>query len=92
MKKIIFDTDLGGDIDDGGALAIVHHGIDKGLCKLLCCTSSTINPHSVPAIDAINEYYGHKVEVGTTKVVPDQNESRTSAHSVGVTYLYVWVC
>ena len=80
MKKIIFDTDLGGDIDDGGALAIVHHGIDKELCKLLCCTSSTINPYSVPAIDAINEYYGHKVEVGTTKVVPTGENKNLAEH------------
>ena len=69
--KIIFDTDLGGDIDDGGALAIVHQAINKGLCELLLCTSSTSNPYSVSAIDAINEYYNHKVVVGGTKVIPD---------------------
>lgn len=69
--KIIFDTDLGGDIDDGGALAIVHRAMDKGLCELLLCTSSTSNPYSVSAIDAINEYYGHKVVVGGTKVIPE---------------------
>ena len=71
IKKIIFDTDLGGDIDDGGALAIIHQAINKGLCELLLCTSSTSNPHSVPAIDAINEYYGHKVVVGGTKIIPE---------------------
>lgn len=70
-RKIIFDTDLGGDIDDGGALAIIHQAVNKGCAELLACTSSTTNPYSVPAIDAINEYYGHKVEVGTTKLVPE---------------------
>ncbi len=70
-RKIIFDTDLGGDIDDGGALAIIHQAVDKGYATLLACTSSTSNPYSVAAIDAINEYYNHKVEVGTTKIIPE---------------------
>ena len=70
-RKIIFDTDLGGDIDDGGALAIIHQAVNKGCASLLACTSSTTNPNSVAAIDAINEYYGHKVEVGTTKLIPE---------------------
>ncbi len=70
-RKIIFDTDLGGDIDDGGALSIIHQAVNNGYAELLACTSSTSNPYSVSAIDAINEYYKHKVEVGTTKLIPE---------------------
>lgn len=72
VRKIIFDTDLGGDIDDGGALAIIHQAVNKGCAELLACTSSTTNPNSVAAIDAINEFYHHKVEVGVTKRIPKE--------------------
>ena len=30
ITKIIFDTDIGGDCDDTGALAMLHHLCDMG--------------------------------------------------------------
>ncbi len=30
QAQLIFDTDLGGDVDDLGALAMLHHFVDKG--------------------------------------------------------------
>ena len=33
--KIIFDTDIGGDCDDAGALAMLHRLCDKGEAQLL---------------------------------------------------------
>ncbi len=56
--KIIFDTDIGGDADDLGALAMLHHFIDSGECDLLA-VGTFINGYSVEAADAINRYYGH---------------------------------
>ena len=35
MEKIIFDTDIGGDCDDTGSLAIVHECERAGKAKLL---------------------------------------------------------
>jgi hypothetical protein len=35
MEKIIFDTDIGGDCDDAGALAVIHDAeilLDKAMC------------------------------------------------------------
>jgi len=34
QTKIIFDTDFGGDADDLGALAMLHHFVDKEECEL----------------------------------------------------------
>ena len=34
QTRIIFDTDIGGDADDLGALAMLHHFVDSKECKL----------------------------------------------------------
>lgn len=36
--KIIFDTDIGGDCDDAGALALLHRLCDMGEAELLAVT------------------------------------------------------
>lgn len=69
-KKIIFDTDIGGDCDDTGALAILHRACEAGLCELLCVTVSTVNPWSSACADAINRYYGRPVPIGKTERRP----------------------
>jgi len=55
--KIIFDTDIGGDADDLGALAMLHNLHNKGECKLLAIASWTTEQNVIPALDAINRYY-----------------------------------
>ncbi len=65
---VIFDTDFGGDADDLGALVMLHHLVDRGECELLgvMCWSTEI--FAVPAIDAINRYYGHgDIPIGVRK-------------------------
>lgn len=57
--KIIFDTDIGGDSDDLGALAMLHTFIDKGDCDLLAVMSWQTEEYAVSAINAINTYYNH---------------------------------
>ena len=37
-KQIIFDTDIGGDCDDAGALAILHEAQNAGKAELLAVT------------------------------------------------------
>ena len=71
MKKIIFDTDIGGDCDDTGALAIVHRCCEAGLAELLCLTVSTVNPWSSACADAINRYYGRCVPIGKLSRSPE---------------------
>lgn len=65
--KVIFDTDISGDVDDCGALAILNALADKGEAEILACV---VNGHdadkaSVAAVNVINTYYGRgSVPVG----------------------------
>lgn len=56
--KIIFDTDLGPDYDDVGALAFLHAMADSGKAEILATISSNKHPLVAPCIDVINTYFG----------------------------------
>ena len=70
MKKIIFDTDIGGDCDDAGALAIIHSAVKRGEAELLAVTVSTRDPWAMACADAINRYYGNIVPIGLCDRAP----------------------
>lgn len=55
---IIFDTDLGYDCDDAGALAVLHALADRGEANILATMTVVGDPHSAGALDVINTYYG----------------------------------
>ncbi|MEL7001665.1 MAG: nucleoside hydrolase [Bacteroidota bacterium] len=70
--KVIFDTDFGGDADDLGALAMLHHFVNRDECDLLGVMCWNIEPYAVSAISAVNRYYGNpQIPIGTRK---DQGE------------------
>jgi inosine-uridine nucleoside N-ribohydrolase len=56
--KIVFDTDMAGDVDDVGALAILHALADTGEAEILAAGISAPNEHVGPCLDAINTWYG----------------------------------
>lgn len=56
--KIIFDTDLGPDYDDVGALAILHAMADSGKAEILATISSNKHELVVPSIEVINTWFG----------------------------------
>jgi pyrimidine-specific ribonucleoside hydrolase len=56
--KIIFDTDLGPDYDDVGALAFLHAMADSGKAEILATVSSNKNELVAPSIEVINTYFG----------------------------------
>jgi len=62
--KIIFDTDIGGDCDDAGALAVLHQLCSRGEAELLAVTACYASPYVAGCIDTINRYYGRIVPVG----------------------------
>jgi inosine-uridine nucleoside N-ribohydrolase len=75
MKKIIFDTDIGGDCDDAGALAIIHRAVKCGVAELLAVTVSTRDPWAPACADAINRYYGNEVLIGLCHRAPKGDPS-----------------
>lgn len=57
--RIIFDTDMGNDCDDAGALGMLHALADNGEADILgVICSSGANPYGPGTVDAINTYYG----------------------------------
>lgn len=64
MKKVILDTDIGGDCDDMGAFAILHHAYKKKLVDWKAITLSTENPYSAACADAVNKYYNFNIPIG----------------------------
>ena len=59
--KIIFDTDLGPDYDDVGALAFLHAMADSGKAEILATVSSNKHELVAPSIEVINTYFGRPV-------------------------------
>ena len=64
--RIIFDTDMGSDCDDAGALAILHVYAYRGLAEIIGCVySSGKVPYGAGVVEAINVYYGRpEIPVG----------------------------
>ncbi|HEV7500828.1 MAG TPA: nucleoside hydrolase, partial [Vicinamibacteria bacterium] len=56
--KVIFDTDMAADVDDVGALAILHALADLGEAEILAVGISSRNEDVGPVVDAINTWYG----------------------------------
>ena len=68
QPKIIFDTDIGGDADDLGALAMLHNYVTRGDCELQAIMLWTTDEYAVPAVDAINRFYHHpNIPIATRK-------------------------
>ena len=59
VVRIIFDTDMGSDCDDAGALALLHSYADLGKAEIVgCIYSSGKVPYGAGVVQAINIYRG----------------------------------
>jgi len=68
--KIIFDTDMRGDCDDAGALAVLHALADLGEAEILAVVTNLkeSSNSTAGAADAINTWYGRPdIPIGTFK-------------------------
>lgn len=57
IPKLIFDTDMGPDYDDVGAIAILHNLAAKGECEILATVASDRHVSIAPTIDLFNRYF-----------------------------------
>lgn len=65
--KIIFDTDIGGDVDDVLALAVLHALQTRGDCELLGVTITKPDELAGPFVDVLNTFYGRPgIPIGFT--------------------------
>jgi hypothetical protein len=68
--KIIFDTDMESDVDDVGALAMLHGLADAGDAEIMATMVCSLNPWSVPTVDVVNTYCGRPdIPIGAVKTL-----------------------
>ncbi len=66
--RIMFDTDMGNDVDDALALGMLHALESRGQVKLLAVTLTKDHPQAAPFCDAVNTFYGRpEIPLGVVK-------------------------
>lgn len=66
--RIIFDTDMGNDIDDALALAMLHSFTSRQEAELIGVTITKDNRWAAPYIDLVNTFYGRpQIPIGVVK-------------------------
>jgi inosine-uridine nucleoside N-ribohydrolase len=74
---IIFDTDMGNDVDDALALAMIHNLQKRGACNLLAVTITKDHPKAASYIDAVNTFYGYPdVPIGAVRDGATKDEGK----------------
>ena len=73
---VIFDTDMGNDIDDALALALIHALQNRGHCRLAAVTLTNDLRGAAQYVDVVNTFYGRgDVPIGLVRkgVRPDED-------------------
>lgn len=75
--RIIFDTDMGNDIDDALALSMLHSFESRGEAKLLAVTITKDNQWAAPYVDLVNTFYGRgDIPIGVVRNGATREDSR----------------
>jgi inosine-uridine nucleoside N-ribohydrolase len=68
--KVIFDTDMESDVDDVGALAMLHGIANMGDAEILATMVCSLNPWAVPVTDVVNTFCGRPdIPIGAVKTL-----------------------
>jgi len=66
--SLIFDTDVGNDVDDVLALGMIHSLQTRGACQLLAVTITNDTPKAAAFVDAVNTFYGRgEIPIGVVR-------------------------
>ena len=75
---VIFDTDMGNDVDDALALAMLHAMESRGECRILGVTVTKDNRWAPVYVDLVNTFYGRAhIPVGMvhgSRVTPEDSK------------------
>ena len=75
--SMIFDTDIGNDVDDALAIGVIHALESRGECHLLAVTITKDHELSAPLVDAINTFYGRgNIPIGVVRNGPTPEASK----------------
>lgn len=65
---VIFDTDMGNDIDDALALAVLHALESRAECRLIAVTLTKDNRWAAPYVSLVNTFYGRpEIPIGVVR-------------------------
>jgi purine nucleosidase len=74
---LLFDTDVGNDVDDVLALGVVHALVGRGECELVAVTITKDHPLSASFVDAVNTFYGRgEIPIGVVRDGPTPEPSK----------------
>jgi inosine-uridine nucleoside N-ribohydrolase len=77
---VILDTDISSDVDDVGAVAVLHSLANEGKADILAMMVSAVNPSAVGCLQALNNYFGRAgIPVGTVSGNGVLDESKYTA-------------
>lgn len=66
--SVILDTDISSDVDDVGAIAVLHTLADRGVVKILAMMLSSGDPWGGACLDALNTSFGRPdIPIGIIK-------------------------
>lgn len=66
--SVIFDTDMGNDVDDAIALALLHSLETRGECQIVAVTITKDNRWAAPFVSLLNTFYGRPdIPIGIVK-------------------------
>ena len=75
--RLIFDTDIGNDVDDALALGVIHALQSRGECELLAVTITKDHELCAPFVDAVNAFYGRGgIPIGVVREGPTPGDSK----------------
>lgn len=86
VPVIIFETDMGNDVDDALALDMIYKYLDKGKVKVLAISSNKQSPYSTEYIHLMNHWYGYP-DIPIAKVIngiDSENDARKYAEFVSL--------
>jgi inosine-uridine nucleoside N-ribohydrolase len=91
VPGIIFDSDMGPDYDDAGAITVLHALAAQGECTILATMASNRALYTAPTIEAFNRYFGHpEIQVGVPRFKgPDIQVGNHWTDSIAAKYLPV---
>ena len=76
IVPVVFDTDMGNDVDDALALAMLHAFESRGETQLLAVTVSKDNRWAAPYVDVLNTWYGRPgIPVGAVRDGREPNDA-----------------
>lgn len=77
---LIFDTDMGNDVDDAMALAVIHALQSRNECQLLAVTLTKDNVYAARFVELMNTFYGRpEIPIGMVRGGSRPEEGDTSA-------------